>query len=372
MVHNDRLLLCEMMDDMKNAPKEYRPGNYWMFYVEKIAKQLEVKDLNEFRNWICGPGSVASFGGGRDLEGIKYRWNIYPYDQIFEKFDNSFLLKCYNKLINLLSNITPYFGFFAFRGAIARGYHDDNLKRLQDASWLVTKSYDKNNIMDRIEDSVVGNPVGFEKNGKFYTVQFLNELMQLFYIQDNVDLKGINTVLEIGSGSGIKTSTFLKAMPNITYIIIDIPPALYVAQQTLIAQGYKTFTYQDAKKIKSIMEIHYNDFEVICLAPWMIDIISKINIDLFINVGSFQEMEPWLVKGYLDKVIPITKKYIYLANSKIGHQIAKKGKHGVLKQTSREDYINFISPTFSLISERNMISNLSISEESNQMFFSKI
>ena len=90
MIINDPSILKEMMEDMKKAPEIYKPGNFWMFYVEKIARELEKKDLNQFRNWICGPGSILSFGGGRDLHGMKYGSNVHPFSDAFKKFDKSF------------------------------------------------------------------------------------------------------------------------------------------------------------------------------------------------------------------------------------------------------------------------------------------
>ena len=230
---------------------------------------------------------------------------------------------------------------------------------------------DTDKILERVEDTREGNPVGFEINGKFYTLSFLKEIMQIFFIEKQVKLKNLKVVLELGSGTGLKASTFLKVNPKMTYIIVDIPPALYVAQQYIASQNYKVFTYAEAKKVKSLKEIDFNKFDVICLAPWMIDCLVDVSVDIFINVYSFQEMEPWLVKNYLDKISSITKKYIYLLNSKKGHVVAKKGKLGVLKQTKREDYIDFLKPTFSLKLERDYTNIDGVDPDTNEMLFTK-
>ena len=371
MITNDLSKLREMMQDMKKSPEIYQPGNFWMFYVEKIAKDLEKKDLNEFRNWICGPGTIKSFGGGDDEHPVHYGWNIYPFANLFKIFDNSFLVNKYNLVINKLVKISQLFGFLALRGALARKYIESNIKTNQKRAWLISQLNDENKLLNHVQDSKEGNPNGFEINGKFYTLSFLKEMMQIFFIEKQVKLKDLKVVLELGSGTGIKTSTFLKINPNITYIIIDIPPALYVSQQYLIAQKYKVLTYDDLKKIKSLNEINLGNYNVICLAPWMIDYLSGISIDIFINVCSFQEMEPWLVKNYLDKITPFTKKYIYLLNSKTGHAVAEKGKHGVLKKTKREDYINFLKPNFNLKLERDNITIDGIASDLSEMFFVK-
>ena len=372
MIINNPPLLHEMMDDMKKSPEIYRPGNFWMFYVDKIAKDLEKKDLNQFRNWICGPGSIKSFGGGSDIHPFYYGWNIYPFDKTFKNFDESYIIKKFNLLINKFAQIHPFLGFLSFRGSIARQYFEGSISNNYKKAWLISKLSDADKILERVEDTKEGSPAGFEINKKFYTLSFLKEMMQIFFIEKKIKLKNLEVVLELGSGIGLKASTFLKVNPKITYIIVDIPPALYVAQQYLVAQNYKVFTYTNAKKIKSLKEINFNNYDVICLAPWMIDSIADISVDIFINVFSFQEMEPWLVKNYLEKILPITKKYVYLANEKEGHITSSKGKLGVLKKTKREDYINFLKPNFDLKLERDFTNINGINTDASEMIFEKV
>lgn len=373
MIINNPSILKEMMEDMKKSPEIYKPGNFWMFYIEKLAKQIEKSDLNNFRNWICGPGSIASFGGGREMYGLKYGSNIHPFFDAFKKFDNSFLVKSYNYLLNKLAKLIPILGIFSFRGAIARTYFEEKNSTLQQTAWFISKMFDQNKTLEQVQDSKEGNPNGFKIKKNFYTLRFLKEMMQIFFIEKQVSLKDLKVVLEIGAGVGLKASAFLKMNPKITYIIVDLPPALYVSQQYLISQNYKVFTYSDAKKIKSLAEVNLEDFNVICLAPWMIDKIINDSVDLFINVFSFQEMEPWLVKNYLNKISSFTKKYIYLLNMKEGHaEVKEKGQHGVLKQTKSSDYINFLNSKFILKTERDFTSIHGIEPDSNEMFFTRI
>jgi len=372
MINNDPTLLRKMMSDMKKSPEIYKPGNFWMFYVEKIARDLEKKDLNEFRNWICGPGSIKSFGGGSDIHPFYYGWNIHPFDKIFKNFDESYIVRKFNLLINKFAKIHPVLGFLSFRGSLARQYFESSISNNYKKAWLISTLSDADRILEQIEDSKEGNPNGFKINGRFYTLSFLKEAMQIFFIEKKIKIKELEVALELGSGTGLKASTFLKVNPKLTYIIIDIPPALYVAQQYLISQKYKVLKYEDVKKITSLKEINYKKFNVICLAPWMLDSLRSISVDIFINVHSFQEMEPWLVKNYLEKILPITNKYVYLVNDKEGHIVGEKGKHGVLKKTRREDYINFLKPNFELKLERNFTNINGINNDSSEMLFNKI
>jgi hypothetical protein len=113
----------------------------------------------------------------------------------------------------------------------------------------------------------------------------------------------------------------------------------------------------------SVPEI--NKRKIFILGNWAFSIIEKVQIDLFWNSGSFQEMEPDIVANYL-KYINTQANAVYLRGSMRGKEIAsKKWSHGVLKQTKLEDYkkglINFklhnISPALWPIRKRSDISD---------------
>ena len=60
-------------------------------------------------------------------------------------------------------------------------------------------------------------------------------------------------------------------------------------------------------------------------------------------------------------------------NLKKGHFITeKKGQHGVLKQTLKEDYIEFLSGNFELKSDRDYTNIFGVDSDSNEMFFNKL
>jgi putative sugar O-methyltransferase len=357
-----------MLDDMKRAPPIYQPGNFWLYYIEKIARQIENSDLNQFRNQVMGPGTMASFGGGRDLEGMKYGWHLYPFHQAFASFDTSPVVRGYNRLIDHLFTVHPALGHLAFRGALAREYFQDTIEARQDAAWMVARAHDTRNLLEKVEDSREGNPVGFHRQGKFYTVRFLDEAMQLLFLQDFIDVEQLQTVLELGPGIGLKASLFLKLNKDLTYILVDIPPALYVAQQYLSAVTGGVLPYHQVKE-KLQTGVDLRDYRVVCLAPWMLDTLKELRCDLFINVASFQEMEPWLVENYLTHVKRFRPQWVYLSELREGHFTGREGEHGLLKQTKYQDYLRFLSPEYHMVKEADLKSTLHFSDTSCDMLF---
>lgn len=368
MIRNEIGLLHGMLDDMNQAPPIYQPGNYWLPYIGKIAKQIENGDLNQFRGQVMGPGTMASFGGGRDLEGVKYGWHLYPFHPVFTPFDASRIVRGYNRLIDRLFAVHPAFGHLAFRGALARDYFQETIQERQDAAWMVAKAHDTGHILERIEDSHEGNPAGFHRGGKFYTVRFLDEAMQLFFVQDTVPVEELRTVVELGPGIGLKASLFLQLNRDLTYVLVDIPPALYVAQQYLTAVTGGVLPYHRVKESLEKGE-EFRKYRVICLAPWMLDQLKEFDCDLFINVASFQEMEPWLVENYLGHVKRFRPEWVFLSELKEGHFTGKEGEHGLLKQTKYQDYLKFLAPEYRPVKEADLKSTLRCSDLSFDMLF---
>ena len=158
--------------------------------------------------------------------------------------------------------------------------------------------------------------------------------------------------MEIGSGIGLFSSAFLQVKKTARCILIDIPPALFMAQNYLEASGYKTLGYKDVINLKNFNDIDINKYQAICLPSWKIDLLNNNKFDLLINTGSFQEMEPEIVENYLKKIAPQINKYIYLQNAKQGHAVGKKGEFGVLKNTTRDHYIDFLKNSFEIKVER--------------------
>lgn len=73
---------------------------------------------------------------------------------------------------------------------------------------------------------------------------------------------------------------------------------------------------------------------------WKFPIIENLNIDLFWNAASFQEMEPDVVANYL-KYVNTQAKYVYLYERMDGKELASELKGGgVLQKTTIKEYIN--------------------------------
>jgi len=369
---NNNQLLNQMMKDLHAQNKLYKPGNYWSFYEKNLVKQIKKKPLSQFRNWSgsSGIGNIQSLNGGAMHLAGKFGAYFHPFDEKFLHFDNNFFVKAYNWIINKLCKYFPFFSFFSFRATIGRQYFFNQVRNVQNFAYEKFHGLDKD-LLTSVSDSNLGNPFGFYKDKKFYTVSFLNELMKINYIKNNTNFNEINSIVEVGAGTGLLASVFLQLKKSLKYIIIEIPPALYITQSYLEALGYKTLGYKDVVNLKNLNDVDLNNYQVICLPSWKIDLLKGSKFDLFINVESFQEMEPELVENYLKKISPQISKYIYLNNGKNGHALGKKGEFGVLEQTNEDHYSNFLENDFKVKTKRNLESIYGTSEGHFEIIFDK-
>ena len=152
--------------------------------------------------------------------------------------------------------------------------------------------------------------------------------------------------LDIGPGLGSHAFYSLKAFDSL-FFGLEAYPQTYQVQRNvfrilsnssehlyldLIAT--ESFGFQD-REASEILSKHNQG--IVHIPSWKFPIIEQLDVDLFWNSASFQEMEPDVVDNYI-KYVNQNARHIYLCGRIDGKEIAEaKGKHGVLKQTTLEN-----------------------------------
>ena len=346
----EKSLIQSMIKDSFKQDKIFLAGNYWKKYEKKILKQIKENKLEEFRSWPggAGRGNIQSFGGGDLAYSSKFGRNFHPLEKSFQKFDNNFIVKKYNALLNKLIKLIPFLKYFVFRASEARSYFNDYLVENLNLRYKLIKT--SNPELLEISDSTFGNPTGTYINKKFYTWKFLDALEEIVSIKKNINLKEINSIVELGAGIGMLASCFLKLNKNLKYVIIDIPPTLFFSEYYLKNIGFKVFGYQELVnnpniEIDKVLKSH----DAICLPTWKIDLLINKKFDMFINISSFMEMEKEQSIFYLNKIKDVITKYVYLNNSSYGTKKAKNiDDFGVLNPTTKSDCENILKENFTI------------------------
>lgn len=120
------------------------------------------------------------------------------------------------------------------------------------------------------------------------------------------------TVYELGAGHGRIGYALLKAFPNARYVVIDIPPALYVAQ------WYLTSLFPELPALK--FREKWGDEELkdgiqraslVFLSPDQAEQLPNRSCDIFINICSLQEMKMEQVENWFIQIDRLCSGYFY-------------------------------------------------------------
>lgn len=138
-------------------------------------------------------------------------------------------------------------------------------------------------ILNKIKNRNFGNPtsINFSENLEV-DIDYLQSLNEVKFL--NETLNKSNTILEIGGGYGRSAHSILTLYPTIQkYFIIDLDVVLELAKKflsTVLPQNlYSKFVF---------LRVDTDD-----------NVFQNTSVDLCININSFQEMDPEVVRNYI-------------------------------------------------------------------------
>jgi putative sugar O-methyltransferase len=121
-------------------------------------------------------------------------------------------------------------------------------------------------------------------------------------------------VLDIGAGWGGFAYQLRRHVPDVTYIIIDLPPTM------LFSGTYLRATYPDARMrfysdaaAETILE-DLDDVDFVFLPPYAVPRVTLPPADLAVNIASFQEMTTEQVCGYVRALADAGCRVLYSLN----------------------------------------------------------
>jgi putative sugar O-methyltransferase len=167
----------------------------------------------------------------------------------------------------------------------------------------------------RLGKTNIGNPIAIKaKSGQDINLDLFFSVEEFEFLDKELDFRKINHIVEIGAGFGRTAQAMLKLVTNIRkYTIVDLPEVLSLSsaylKQVLNQNEFSKIDFIDA----TIFDENKNDLK---------------ELDLVINIDSFQEMTPDTVKEYFDKIIAKSK-YFYSKNAVGKYRPEVVGIYGV-------------------------------------------
>ncbi|OGH24594.1 MAG: hypothetical protein A3B47_03900 [Candidatus Levybacteria bacterium RIFCSPLOWO2_01_FULL_39_24] len=179
--------------------------------------------------------------------------------------------------------------------------------------WQYVKNQGLQKESKMLSESSEGDPTAINFEGKLISQGLGYSLLEYDTIRKNTDINSIKSIMSIGPGYGRTAYVFLRLLKVQKYILIDIPPALYVAQRYLenLLPEKKIFKYRKFTSFREIEE-EFEKAEIVFLMPWQIELLPEKCIDLITAILSFDDMDIRTIKRYLKHINTLGKRYFYL------------------------------------------------------------
>ena len=338
-VKDDRALLDLMMADLKASARWFQPTNYWATYEKRFLREISENGLSNFRTRddlvfrsfgaVDFVNPIARIGISRSRVFRNWlRWvpGIETFATHLDEFLNRYIY-CIDTLdLDSYTHLGYHFARYCTSNTHARPLEDFSM-------------------------SLVGNPKGVvEIDGNLYTRQMIQYYLQYVDISRHLDFGEVEVYAELGCGSGRQVEICATLHPETTYLLFDIPPQLYVAEQYLSEVfPERVVSYRETRNRSDLSNLEAS--RIYILGSHKMPLLKHTRIDLFWNSASFHEMEPDIVKNYLDYVNK-SAEWIYLSEDLGGVKKAQKpGEHGVIRTTTFDDYVSSL-PSHDLIEKR--------------------
>ncbi len=318
----DRLSL--LLEEYRKAPEIFQAGRYWKTYEARIIREIEKSDINQLRS-----GKYPIFGT------FGFSESVYHYHP-----QVPFYTKLAKQAIRSL--------FITNKALLPYSLRLSDIREMAYNNCMIQGELANMKPISEIEVSSFGNPADlFEVSGKKYTMQFLNFYIRLCFAQRHLKLKGNETLVELGSGSGFQVEVLKKVFPELTILCFDLPYPLYLCGKYLSESlGENEIIHTNENSFADNLD-HLQKGKVNMFGNWKFPLIGNLHFDVFWNAASFGEMEPHIVKNYLS-YIGKNCEAIYLLQARHGKESTRK--KGVVTPISFNDYAKMLE-NFTLTKE---------------------
>ncbi len=279
-----------MFDEFPKYREEILPSKYWEELNRKNLQQLADSRYENFK---------------RTLARNYFTWIVNPL----------------NKQIRFLMREAGFWrsakivarAIFSPRHKLLKRKHTIYYNMLTNLLWAYVEKNDDDRNLERLSEPLEGNPLRVTRNGRLISQDLANSLLEYEAIlHPDLDRREVRTILELGPGYGRTAYVFLELQPNCRYILVDIPPALYVAQRYLanVFAERKIFGFRPFDDFASVRG-ELEDAEIIFLTPNQLELMPDKSVDLFVNISSLHEMRMDQIRYYFLEIERLTRKYFY-------------------------------------------------------------
>jgi putative sugar O-methyltransferase len=276
--------IADMVSTLTRGEPLARPSRYWEELNKMNLAQLNEHGYENFKRTIA----------------LNYfTWvRILPWD---------------SQIVFLCRNLPAKVALRAFRGAfgIVRQRYFSSLDVIQSFSygllslllWEYILKLSFPPALLALREPEEGNPpLVYPRPGMGVSQDLANALLEYDSFHVAIPASRPATILELGGGYGRNAFVVLRLCPEIKYIVVDIPPALWVAERYLsrVFPEKRIFRYRDFGRFEDVAD-EYEKAQIVFLLSTQLAGFPPNYIDLVINISSLHEMRKDQIAYYFDR-----------------------------------------------------------------------
>ncbi|WP_281684044.1 putative sugar O-methyltransferase [Thalassobaculum salexigens] len=301
--------LCSPLDreayqrELQKAP-DLMPGTFWNGKNDQLSNLLEGPEIDNFkRTYNHFLSNFFTYGPSESTfwDVVKH-WNIHGSGSVFTDVHEPFDRETFSRIQELRADYDArdsreiYNTYIFFCSLL----------------WDYAIFVDRRKVIPRISEPLFGNPYRIRRGARLISQDLARSAVEYNQMLELCSLPENATILEIGSGYGRLAQVFHE-FGAAKFIIVDIAPALFLAQTYLHAvfpKG-KFFDFRSFENFEDVRR-EYEEAEFVFLSPNQIDQLPDNSVDLTININSFMEMTYQAVDHYMRTIDRICRGWLYM------------------------------------------------------------
>lgn len=276
----------EMVEELRGAPGIYSPSAFWEHYAQLNSRQLEEAGFGEFK---------------RTVNRNYFQWVVlHARDPQFRAVLRHWLERPTLRPLGVSLDERleiPEGRFGALRARLYSRTHAAYLALL----WEYVNRRDRSGVLATLDEPELGHPLTMSYRGRRVSEDLCNSVLEYVTIAEALPAgaPSAGTVVELGGGYGRLAWVFLSVLPDVRYVLVDIPPALAVAQRYLteLFPQRRVFQFRRFSRAEEVVD-ELGQADIAFLTPNQLELLPALEADLFVNVSSLHEMHPDQIAHY--------------------------------------------------------------------------
>lgn len=168
-------------------------------------------------------------------------------------------------------------------------------------------------LLSTVREPELGRPFMVRHRGLPVTQDLCNSIHELYSILgQEPDRSRPMSVCEVGAGYGRLAFAFLSALPQASYCIVDIPPALYLSQRylTTLFPEDQVFRFRPFARFEDVAG-EFERARIRFIAAPQIEMLPAKTFDYFVNISSLHEMSVTQVQNYFEQMDRLCRGRVY-------------------------------------------------------------